>query len=171
MENNRPRQIIDALSNKDHEKLKELNITDKEVNDIINSIDRKIEKLDSEILEYISAVEKEINYEFPNEYKEYLLKTSSLKPEKNVLRLENGNEKVLRCLLSMDPNSTNYILKFQKFDSELESKLVPFALLEFGDILCFERETNKIVYYNHELDSTEIIADNWNNFINELYDN
>lgn len=170
MENSRARQIIDALSNKDQDKFKKLKVSDDEVENVLKTIDKQIEKLDSEILEYINNVEKEINYTFAEEYKNYLLKHSSLKPDKNVLGLSNGTEKLVRHFYSMNPNSKTYILKFQNLDSELKNKLVPFAELEFGDNLCFERETNKIVIYNHEADTIEIIANNWNAFIKELYD-
>lgn len=166
----RVRQIIDALSNEDQDKLKELNVSNEEIENVLKSIDKKAEKLDSEILEYINNVEKEINYTFVEEYKNYLLKHSSLKPDKNVLGLSNGTEKIVRYLYSVDPSSKTYILKFQNFDSKLKNKLVPFAELEFGDILCFERETNKIVIYNHETDTIDFIANNWNDFIKELYD-
>ena len=70
----------------------------------------------------------------------------------------------------MDPNSKIYILKFQSFDSDLKDKIIPFAELEFGDTLCFERETNKIGIYNNETDTFDIIAGDWNTFIKELYD-
>ena len=166
----RVRQIIDALSTEDQDKLKELNVSNEEIENVLKSIDKKAEKLDSEILEYINNVEKEINYTFVEEYKNYLLKHSSLKPDKNVLGLSNGTEKIVRYLYSVDPSSKTYILKFQNFDSKLKNKLVPFAELEFGDILCFERETNKIVIYNHETDTIDFIANNWNDFIKELYD-
>ncbi len=166
----RVRQIIDALSNKDQDKLKKLNVSNEETEEILKSIDKKIENLDSGILEYINNVEKEINYTFVNEYKDYLLKHPSLKPEKNILGLLNGTEKLVRYFYSIDPNSKTYILKFQSFDSELKDKLIPFAELEFGDTLCFERETNKIGIYNHEADTFDIIADDWNTFIKELYD-
>lgn len=168
--NSRARQIINALSNKDQDKLKELNVSNKETESILKNIDRKLEKLNSEILELICNVEKEINYTFVEDYKNYLLKNTSLKPEKNILGLTNGTEKLVRYFYSMDPNSKTYILKFQNFDSELKDKLVPFAELEFGDTLCFERETNKIVIYNHETDTIDVVANNWNNFIKELYD-
>lgn len=170
MENNRNKQIIEALSNKDQAKLKELKVSTEELESVLKSIDNKIEKLDSEILQYISNVEKEINYTFAKDYKKYLLNNSVLKPEKNILGMSNGNEKLVRYFYSMDPNNKTYILKFQSFDSELKNKLVPFAELEFGDILCFERETNKIGIYNHEADTFDIIANNWNSFIKELYD-
>lgn len=169
-DNSRARKIIDALSDKDQDKLKELKVSNEEIESVLKSIDKRIQKLDFEILDYISNVEKEINYTFSEEYKEYLVKQSSLKPEKNILGLSNGIEKLVRYFYSMDPNSKTYILKFQSFDSELKDKLVPFAELEFGDTLCFERESNKIVVYNHELDTVDIIANDWNNFIKELYD-
>ena len=168
--NSRARQIIDALSNKDQDRLKELNVSNEEIESILKSIDRKLEKLNSEILEFIYNVEKEINYTFVEDYKNHLLKHTSLKPEKNILGLANGTEKLVRYFYSMDPNSKTYILKFQNFDSELKDKLVPFAELEFGDTLCFERETNKIVIYNHETDTIDVVANDWNSFIKELYD-
>ncbi|MCI8347737.1 MAG: SMI1/KNR4 family protein [Bacilli bacterium] len=170
MENSREKQIIDTLSNKNQDKLKELNVSKEEAESLLKVIDKKIGKLNSEILEYINNVEREINYTFDEAYKQYLLKHSSLKLEKNILGLANGNEKLVRHFYSMDPNSKIYILKYQSFDSELKDKLVPFAELEFGDTLCFERETNKIIFYNHELDMSTTIADNWNDFIKELYD-
>lgn len=170
MEDNRNKQIIEALSNKDQAKLKELKVSNEELESVLKSIDNKIEKLDSEILQYISNVEKEINYTFVEDYKKYLLNNSVLKLEKNILGLPNGIEKLVRYFYSMDPNSKTYILKFQSFDSELKDKLIPFAELEFGDTLCFERETNKIGIYNHEADTFDIIANNWEGFINELYD-
>lgn len=170
MENSRTRQIIDALSDKNQVKLKDLNLSNNEIESALKSIDKKIEKLDSEILEYINNVEKEINYNFTEEYKNYLLNHSSLKPKKNILGLSNGTEKLVRYFYSMEPDSKTYILKFQNFDSKLKDKLVPFAELEFGDTLCFERESNKIVVYNHEADTIENIADDWIIFIKELYD-
>ncbi len=170
METNRNKQIIEALSNKDKVKLKELKVSNEEFESVLKSIDSKIEKLDSKILEYINNVEKKINYIFSEEYKNYLLTHSILKPEKNILGLLNGVEKLVRYFYSMDPNSKTYILKYQSFDSELKDKIIPFAELEFGDTLCFERKTNKIGIYNHEADTFDIIADDWNTFIKELYD-
>lgn len=169
-DNSRAKQIIEALTNKDQAKLKELDVSNEEIENILKTIDNKIEKLDSEILEYINNVEKEINYTFVEDYKKYILSNSNLKPEKNILGLLNGNEKIVRYFYSMEPNSKTYILKFQNFDSELKNKLIPFAELEFGDTLCFERESNKIVVYNHEADTIDIIANDWNKFIKELYD-
>lgn len=82
----------------------------------------------------------------------------------------NGEEKTVKYFYSIDPNSEAYILKFQNFNSELKDKIIPFDELEFGDTLYFERETNKIGLYNHKADTFDIIANDWNAFIKELYD-
>ena len=164
MKDNKNRQIIETLHNKNQDEFERLNVSGKENNY------EKNKKLDSEILEYINNVEKEINYIFSEEYKKYLLKSQSLKPEKNILKLSNGMEKLVRYFYSMNPSSKTYILKFQSFDSELEKQIIPFAELEFGDTLCFERGTNKIGIYNHETDAFDVITDDWDTFIKELYD-
>ena len=117
----------------------------------------------------IINVEKQINYNFVDDYKEYLLNRSVLKPEKKFLKLSNGVEKIVRYFYSMDSNSKTYILKFQNFDSEFRTKLVPFGELEFGDTLCFERDTNNIVVYNHEDDTIDLIANDWKVFLGKLY--
>ena len=170
MEHSRTKEIIDALSSKDQDKLKRLEVTNEEIESILKSINNKIEKLDYEILQYIINVEKQVNYNFVEDYKNYLLNHTVLKPEKNILELSNGVEKLVRYFYSMDPNSKTYILKFQSLDSEFKNKLVPFGELEFGDTLCFERETNKIVVYNHENDTIDLIANDWNGFMAKLYD-
>lgn len=170
MEDNRNKQIIEALSNKDQVKLKELKVSSEELDSIIKSIDSKIEKIDSEILQYISNVEKQINYTFVIEYKNFLLNNSALKLEKNILGLSNGTENLVEYFYSMDPSNETYILKFQCINSDLKDKLIPFAKLKFKDSLCFERETNRIAVYNYESDTFDIIANNWKEFVDELYD-
>ena len=52
--------------------------------------------------------------------------------------------------------------------AEYEKVLIPIGLFEFGDLLCYERDTNKVAIYNHEQDKYEIIADNFNEFKNKL---
>lgn len=87
----------------------------------------------------------------------------------NLLKI-NNIEKMIRHLFSMDENSKTYIMKFQKFDSNYEKQLVPFAELEFGDLLCFDRNTNDIIYYNHEQDTISKVADNWQQLKDMLYE-
>lgn len=121
------------------------------------------------MLDLINEVEKMVNYSFPEDYKNYILNLSSLKLERNLFKSSNGVEKVLRCLLSYDEDSKNNIMKFQTIDSELNGSIVPFGLLEFGDLLCFDKENNTVVMYDHELDKINMLANDFTGFLDMLY--
>lgn len=121
------------------------------------------------MLNLIKNVEEKINYSFPQDYASYIENSKPLRFEKNLFKTSKSEEKVLRYLYSFDENERNYIIKFQSFDSQFKDKIVPFAELEFGDLLCFDRNNNNIVLYNHELDEIEIIANSFTEFLGKLY--
>ncbi|MBQ9181911.1 MAG: SMI1/KNR4 family protein [Bacilli bacterium] len=121
------------------------------------------------MLNLIKNVEEKINYSFPQDYASYIKNSKPLRFEKNLFKTSNNEEKVLRYLYSFDENERNYIIKFQSFDSQFKDKIVPFAELEFGDLLCFDRNNNNIVLYNHELDEIEIVANSFTEFLGKLY--
>ncbi len=116
----------------------------------------------------INAVENDINYQFPDDFKNFILGSSDLHIKPNLFKV-NGKEKILRYINSFDKDNITYIGKAQDFDSEYKNSIVPFALLEFGDTLCFDRNTNKIVMHDHEEDSIHEVASNWNEFYTMLY--
>ena len=115
----------------------------------------------------IEAIEKELNYKFPNDYKEYMDNNNPLKFGNKIVEFCN-NEKVFGCLLSFDPNSVYFILKWQKYLYECESKLIAIGEFAFGDILCFDRQTNNLVIYFHETGETGILAVDFTNFLSNL---
>lgn len=115
------------------------------------------------------AIANKLDYDFPEDYTAYMVDLNPLKFKNNKFMTVRGKEKVLRCLLSFDSNDKYYyILKFQKLDSELEKKIVPFALLEFGDLLCFDRKTNNVVLYSSESDSIEMVANSFTDLLDKL---
>ena len=116
----------------------------------------------------IKDVENELGYVFPLDYCTYYQEQSDLHVKPNLFKV-NDNEKVINRLFSMNKDDREYIVKFQSFDSEYKDELVPFAVLEFGDLLCFSREDNSIIYYNHDLDTVTKVADTFNHFKDMLY--
>jgi len=187
MKDERKIEILTALENNDNAKLNELNVTKEEIDTLINDIDNKIKEIEirenndnDELIKAIDRridkianlennmkdIEKKLNYTFPSDYKDYILRLLPLHL-KGVYK-DGNNEKVFRYLNSFDSSDKTYILKAQQFDSEYEKILIPIGLFEFGDLLCYERDTNKITIYNHEQDKYEIIADNFNEFKNKL---
>lgn len=115
------------------------------------------------------AIANKLDYDFPEDYTAYMVDLKPLKLKNSKFMTLRGKERILRCLLSFDSNDKYYyILKFQKLDSELEKKIVPFAVLEFGDLLCFDRKTNNVVLYSSESDSIEMVANSFTDLLDKL---
>lgn len=165
--NDREKLIEETLKKEGIEGLKKLNVTNEEIDKVVNEIDKKIKKLN---MEETLLISKELGYNLPIDYCTYYSKQiTSLHIKPNLFKVDN-NEKMISYLFSMDKDSKTYIINFQKFDSEYEQNLVPFAELEFGDLLCFDRKDNSIVYYNHEEDSIAKVSQSWKDFEESLYE-
>ena len=161
----REKVIIETLENKGREGLKETNVTSEEKDELVNSIDKKIKMLN---MEETLAVSKELGYNLPIDFCVFYSKQMNLHIKTNMFKV-NGSEKIINTLLSMDKDSKYFILNFQVSDSQNKDRLLAFALLEFGDSLCFDKNDNSIVYYNHELDDFDKVANSWKEFEGMLY--
>lgn len=162
----REKLIVETLKKKGREGLKELNVSSEEIDKIVANIDKKLGQLN---MEQTLAVSKELDYNLPIDYCVYYAKQINLHIKPNLFKV-NGKEKMINSLLSMDSDSKVFILNYQKIDSQYNGQIVPFALLEFGDTLCFDKSDNSIVYYDHETDAIEKLADKWDDFQESLYE-
>ena len=153
----------------DKETLEKLNeLTEEEKEQLLNVIDSHINEIDELDLK-IQEIEKILDYKIPDDYKNYLLRLMPLKMERRIFEISANKEKIINALFGMDKDDKNCILNNQQFDSKYEDILIPFASLEFGDLLCFNRETNKIVIYNHEEDKFDEVARNFNELLDKLF--
>ena len=157
--------IIETLKEKGKAGLKELNISNEDIDKVVTSIDKKLVQLN---MDQTLVISKELGYNLPIDYCVYYAKQINLHIKPNLFKI-NNIEKKINSLLSMDSDSKVFILNYQKIDSQYNGKIVPFALLEFGDYLCFDKNNNNIVYYNHETDTVETISKNWDDFYKILY--
>ena len=162
----REKEILEIYKNEGIDGLKRVNATSDEIDKIVNKIDDKIKQLN---LEEMNNISNQLSYNFPSDYRDFYSSQISLHIKPNLFKVGNV-EKMISYLFSMDENSKTYIMNFQKFDSEYEKILIPFAELEFGDLLCFDRNNNEIIYYNHEQDTIQKVADNWQQFRDMLYE-
>ena len=110
----------------------------------------------------LMMVESIIGYKFPDDFKNYYKSLDDIRVSKTINVL--GNEKMLRCFFSMDSESKLYIVKYINFDSKYNSVLIPIGEFEFGDLLCFDKNTNYIFIYNHEEDNITKLSDSFDEF-------
>ena len=162
----REKLIMETLKKEGREGLKKINVTTEEIDEVVNSIDKKIRMLN---MEGTLAVSKELEYNLPIDYCVFYSKQMNLHIKPNLFKVD-GKEKVINTLLSMDKDSKHFILNLQVSDSQYKDRLVTFALLEFGDSLCFDKNDNSIVCYNHESDEFNKVANSWEEFEGMLYE-
>lgn len=124
--------------------------------------------------EQIEKVEKEFNYKFKEEFKEFILKNNAGSPEKYVFDLPSRTEKCFGGLLSFNENDDDNIFSTNKktIDDEIyptRTTALYVAGDPFGNLIGFDKTTDKVVFWDHELDTIEVINNDWFSFIDSLY--
>ena len=114
----------------------------------------------------IENIEKTSNILIPTDLKQIIVKYNGGRPEKNVFDTTCSKERVLKSLISYNKeDKENIYLYTEVFDK----KLLPFAVTEFGDLICYNEKSNEIDLYLHEQDKCEKICDNILEFFDNLY--
>lgn len=121
---------------------------------LLNLIDNNIALLE---------VSEKIGYTFPKGYEKFYNDGMCIK----FINVDN-NEIQVKNMISMDKNSDFYIEKYVKTNSKVLSELIPIAVLESNNLLCFDRNNNNVVFYNQTSESIKMIADTWEDFIRQL---
>lgn len=143
---------------------------------------RFVEPLQSEDL--INEYEEKIGYKFPEDFRECVRLNNGGYPEKKIFCSYKGKSKrkrVFDYLLSFNKGDTDSIWQYNDWrgrfgdwfrysNGEIEN-YVKFAGDPFGNIICFDKRTDKIVFIDHEkLSSFEVeeIADSFTELINSM---
>jgi len=114
----------------------------------------------------IDNIEEKSNIKIPEDLKQVIIKYNGGRPEKNVFDTTCSKERVMKSLISYNKDDKENIYLYTGF---FDKKLLPFAVTEFGDLICYNKNTNEIELYLHEQDKCEKICDNILEFFNKLY--
>ncbi len=128
-----------------------------------------VKTLKSEDLIY--EFERLVKYSFSDSFRKCIIENNGGRPSKKAFDTDKAKERELKSFLSFNKEDRETVWKiFEWNKDELTNKYVPFAIDNFGNIICFEVNTNKVVFINHENMSIEVIADDFEEFINKLYE-
>ena len=111
-------------------------------------------------------IEKTYNIEIPKYLKEIISKYNGGRPEKRLFDTQNGKKRILQGLISFNKEDRASISIYEDF---LREGYIPFAITEFGDVICIKIDNGFIELYLHELDTFEYVCDNIEKFFNILY--
>lgn len=133
-------------------------------------------KLESENL--ITEYEQRMNYKFPKSFTECVKKHNGTHPSLKIF-LSKGKRKrkrVFNSMFSFNQNDIDTIWNYNQWngkssdwneDGKMEN-YVAFADDPFGNLICFDKTNDKIIFIDHETLQIESVADSFEEFINNL---
>ncbi len=119
--------------------------------------------------ENINEFECLVKYAFPEEFRDCVKKNNGGRPSRKSFDTDMGKEHALKSFLSFNKDDRETVWKIHEWNKEeLKDRYVAFAVDNFGNLICFDAENDKIVFVNHEDLRVEIAADNFGDFMDKL---
>ena len=138
-----------------------------------------IEKLEDEAL--LSEFEQLIGWDLPEEFKEFVKKYNSCKPQTSAyFKTDDDIEVELINFYDFNKGSVISIWDFYDFPEEDRkwfkeqyggelNDYFAFADANLGNSICFNKQNGAVTFYDRENDKMSKVADDFGKFINSLY--
>lgn len=111
-----------------------------------------------------------MNYKLPQSFLECIRKYNGGRPELNLFDTEFTKERAMKSLLSFNQEDRETVWKIIEWNKEeLRNRFAPFAIDNFGNLICFDKLNDNVVFLEHETLRQEKIADSFDDFLNGLY--
>lgn len=121
--------------------------------------------------EYINEFEGLVRYSFSDEFKNCILSNNGGRPSRKMFDTDFQKERALKSFLSFNKEDKETVWKIYDWNKkELSDKYVAFAIDNFGNLICFEIISEKVIFLNHENNNVEQIANNFVEFMAGLYE-
>lgn len=111
----------------------------------------------------LSQVEEKLGIKLSQKLRELILNYNNGRPERIRFNTESEQGKTIKKILSYNEEDKDNVYIFSNL---IDKGYIPFAITEFGDVICESKEQT-IYLYKHESDEVEFIAVNVLEFINE----
>lgn len=123
-----------------------------------------------ESIKNIDDFECIVKYAFPEEFRKCIINNNGGRPELRCFNTDKMDERAIKSFLSFNKGDKETVWKIYEWSkNELADKFVPFAIDNFGNLICFNADNDHIVFLDHENSLVENINDTFAEFINSLY--
>ena len=114
------------------------------------------------------------NFRFPQSFRELVIANNAGYPNKDVFDTDNEEGRTFHSLLSFNREDKDNIFDYYDWSTEdfeeLGWQYIEFASSCFGDPIAFDPRTGHIIFVDHETLNTELIAETFDEFLENLYD-
>lgn len=124
---------------------------------------RYIKPLAAESL--IPDAEEKLGYNFVDPYIDFVKKYNGSRPPVSIFSTSTSQERTIKSFLSFNATDVENILKLNRGVAEISAKLVAFAIDNFGNYICFDKENDAVVFLDFETGETELIDKTFSDFL------
>jgi hypothetical protein len=118
-------------------------------------------------LKSIKKAGKQFGIKYPKSYINTVKLYNAGRPPIDVYDTNKVKERLIKGLLSFNYDDVENVYDMFEIVSSFNDELVPFALDDFGNYLCFSKKSDKLFFLdNDEPDDEEIISNNFEEFLN-----
>lgn len=114
-----------------------------------------------------SEVESMYGIQIPDDLKSVLMEGNGGTPSKRFFDDEKSKTHEMKTLLSYNRSDMENVYSAFELLKEIDSKLIPFANDPAGNLICYDG--SKVVYWHHETDEIDPVADSISCFFANLY--
>ena len=118
----------------------------------------------------INDVETKLDYKFCNSYITFVKKYNGGRPPIGVYNTNTAKGRTIKSFLSLNTSDEENIIKLNTYLSDATKDIIAFAIDSFGNYICFEKSTSKIVFFNSETEIIEFIANDFDSFLKNITD-
>ena len=118
----------------------------------------------------IDEFESLVGYEFPGDFKEFVMQYNGGRPEHKAYDTDTTEGRVFNKLLSFNKDDISTVWKTNGNIEGLPDKYVVFATDPFGNLICFDKDNDNVIFWNHEDESVEHIANTFTELLDKLYE-
>lgn len=117
----------------------------------------------------LDEFEKKYSYALPDKFKECVIKNNGGRPSLNTFDTDIESNRVIKSFLSFNNDDKENIWEINEyFSTDCDMKYIAFAIDNFGNLICFSVDDNSIIFYEHEENKIEYIAESFTEYLSIL---
>ena len=116
----------------------------------------------------IDDFEKLTGYRFPKSFRNHIRIYNGGRPRSKTFKTDKAKRE-LKSFLSFNPDNKENVWNIREWNKyELGNKYVAFAVDDLGNMICFDKDNNHIIFLNHNNSKSEYISDTFTDFMDCL---
>lgn len=117
----------------------------------------------------IGEFETAVGYTFPESFRRCVLEHNGGRPEKRSFRTDR-EERCMKSFLSFNKGDRETVWMARNWLQDGQDRYVTFAVDNFGNLICFEKQTGAVVFYDAETATWEKASGSFEEFMESLFD-